>query len=59
MSRQITIIEPEKNLCFLKSSEKIDTVSISRRMPRRRLKTISELRLEKELKEKQYVNIAS
>ena len=46
------IITPEKNVSYLPGFENLDTEAISRRMPKRRhLKSITELRWEKERRE--------
>jgi hypothetical protein len=55
MSKNITIINPEKNVCCLPGFESFDTASIAKRMPKRKyLKSIKELRFEKEARGKVY-----
>lgn len=49
---KVTVITPEDKVCCLPGYENFDTREISKRMPRRRgLKSTTELRWEKELRE--------
>ena len=50
MNRSITIITPEKNVSCLPGFESFDTISIAKRMPRRKLKSIKELKFEQDAK---------
>ena len=58
MNRSITIITLGKNVSCLPGFEKLDTASMAKRMPRRRLKTIKELQFEKDKREG-FINLAS
>lgn len=50
MNKSVTIINLEKHVSCLPGFESFDTVSIAKRMPRKRLKSIKELRFELERK---------
>jgi len=55
----ITIIELEKNVSCLPGFEKLDTASISKRLPKKRhLKSSKELQFEKDRREGKVLKIA-
>tara|TARA_R110000772_G_scaffold144085_1_gene253674 strand:- start:935 stop:1114 length:180 start_codon:yes stop_codon:yes gene_type:complete len=51
MSKENTIIHIENKMSCLPGFENLDTESISKRMPRRNIKTIKELQYDKERKD--------
>ncbi len=57
MSKEITIIHIEDKMSCLPGFENLDTKSISKRMPRRNIKTIKELKYEQSEKANRRNNI--
>lgn len=59
MKKQVTVINQEKNVCCLPGFESMDTASMSKRMPKRKVKSIKELEYDKEKRQRKHVSITS